>query len=91
MHFFREHLIGDHYTWNSNASFTGSPSRRLFNRSDGFQVLFIINFLASLSESFTIRDGRKMEEMIQQQLPSDIRSEMSVFNWLRGLRHGRTD
>lgn len=85
MHFIRENLMGDHYSWNTNASFTGSPSRRLFNRSDGFQVLFIINFLGSLSESFTLQEGRMMEEMIQHKLPSDIRSEMSVFNWLRGI------
>jgi hypothetical protein len=39
-----------------------------------------------LSESFGIPEGRKMEEMIKLDLPADIRSEMSVFNWLRGLR-----
>ena len=86
MPFVKEDLAGEHYTWSNGISFTGSPSRRLFDRSNGNQVLFIINFLGSLSEQFGIPEGRKMEEMIKLHLPTDIRSEMSVFNWLRGLR-----
>lgn len=86
MPFVKEDLTGNHYTWTNGFSFTGSPSRRLFDKTNGNQVLFIINFLASLSGRVSIREGREIEEMIHNHLPSDVRSEMSVFNWLRGLR-----
>lgn len=85
MPFVKEDLTGNHYTWTSGFSFTGSPSRRLFDKTNGNQVLFIINFLASLSGRVSIREGREIEEMIHNHLPTDVRSEMSVFNWLRGL------
>ena len=85
MPFVKEDLTGSHYTWTNSFSFTGSPSRRFFDKKNGNQVLFIINFLASLSGRVSIKEGREIEEMIHTHLPTDIRSEMSVFNWLRGL------
>ena len=82
----KEDLVHGHYKWTDNFSFTGSPSRRRFDRSNGYQVLFIINFFGSLSEQFSIKEGRVMEEKIMWELPNDVKSEMSVFNWLRGIK-----
>ncbi len=86
MPFVKEDLAGDHYDWSNADSFNGSPSRRLFDRSNGNQVLFIINSFGSLSERFSIQECRQVEELISAQMPTDIKSEMSVYNWLRGLR-----
>jgi hypothetical protein len=86
MLFLKEDLSGTHYTWKeerSKSTFSGQPSRRLFDRFDGDQVLFMINFYGSLSDKFTVEEGRKIEELILNQLPTDARSEMSVFNWLK--------
>jgi hypothetical protein len=93
MPFLKEDLVSEHYTWSNNAGslvFTGQPSRRVFDRFNGEQVLFLINFYGSLAEKFTVQEGRRIEELIFNQLPSDAKSEMAVFNWLRGLSYSST-
>jgi hypothetical protein len=85
MLFAKEHLAGN-YKWASvpeDSLFNGSPTRRLFDRWNGVQVLFIINSFGALSESFSIEEGRKVERLINNDLPQDTKSEMSVYNWLR--------
>lgn len=86
MPFLKEDLAGHHYTWSDTAGtsvFTGGPSRRLFDRFNGDQLLFIINFYGTLSDRSSIIEGRKMEEMINNLLPIEAKSEISVFNWLK--------
>lgn len=85
--FSREHLLGRHYLWKEDhkLTFNGEPSRRLFDPFDGEQVLFVINFYGALTDQFTIEEGRKLEELIITRLPPEARSEVSVFNWLRGV------
>lgn len=90
MPFLKEDLLNPEFIWESEKSavFTGSPSRRPFDRHNGYQVLFIINFYGSLAEKTSINEGRKMEELIMYHLPEDARSEISVFNWLRNVMQG---
>lgn len=85
MPFIKEDLKNNNYHWTNNFSFTGSPSRRLFDKFNGNQVLFIINFFGALSGRQTLQECRHIEELITTKLPTDIKSEMSVFNWIRGL------
>jgi hypothetical protein len=88
MPFVKEDLVSDHYNWgNSSQSlvFKGHPSRRLFDRFNGEQVLFIINFYGTISDKVSVKEGRKMEAMINSSLPIDAKSEISVFNWLRNV------
>jgi hypothetical protein len=85
MLFSKEHLAGN-YKWISvpgDSLFTGSPTRRLFDRWNGVQVLFIINSFAALSNNFSVEDARKVENLINNHLPQDTKSEVSVYNWLR--------
>jgi hypothetical protein len=85
MPFSKEDLVNPHYNWeNEDADiFTGSPSRRSFNRFNGNQVLFLINFYGSLSDKFSLAQGRQMEDLILHHLPDHAKSEISVFNWLK--------
>jgi len=86
MDFVRENLKGDHYTWNEDvnlSTFQGQPSRRLFNRYDGNQVLFLINSFTTQSGNSDPEVGQKMESLIMHDLPLDARSEISVLNWLK--------
>jgi hypothetical protein len=81
----KENLSGK-YQWATgykNTLFTGSPTRRLFDRWNGFQVLFIINCIAALSENFSIKEGMKIEDLIINGLPLTVQSELTVFSWLR--------
>jgi hypothetical protein len=85
MWFLKEHLNG-RYHWaneNNTSAYTGNPSRRLFDRYNGDQVLFLINLYGSLSGKLTVADGQRMEELLTGHLPLEARSEISVFNWLR--------
>jgi len=87
MLFRKEDLLGD-YQWNDGESafaFSGEPSRRLFNRYNGGQVLFMINFLAAQNPRFTLEDGHKLESLISN-LPLEAKSEISVLNSLKGLK-----
>lgn len=88
MLFLKEHLQSDHYNWKNEVShsiYTSEPDRRLFDRSNGNQVLFIINYFGKLLGRLTLHDGQQIETLISTQLPTDTRSELSVFNWLRGV------
>ena len=86
MHFQKQDMEGTHYNWSSageNLLFVGQPSRRSFDRYNGEQVLFLINFYGSLSDRFTIEEGRSIEKNILNDLPLEAKSEISVFNWIR--------
>ena len=85
MLFLKEHLEG-FYQWNAESEkflFEGKPSRRVFNRWNGDQVLFIINLLLNNTSDFSISEGKKIEKIIIDRLPIETKSELSVFNWLQ--------
>jgi hypothetical protein len=85
MQFYKEDLLENDYDWDeaSDILFSGEPTRRLFNRHNGNQVLFIINHIAGLSPDFSIAEGQRMEKQLRNQLPLEAKSEISVLNWLR--------
>jgi hypothetical protein len=83
MRLLKEHLSDYNYSWTNEATFTGEASRRLFNRYNGDQLLFVLNLYASVIEGFTITMGLQIEDRLMNQLPVDAKSEMSVLNWLQ--------
>ncbi|HRG81465.1 MAG TPA: hypothetical protein PLO99_03065 [Chitinophagaceae bacterium] len=87
MHFLKQDLDGGHYHWTSGDEhlYTGQPSRRKFDKFNGNQVLFLINFYSSLSERVSLKEGKNIERRIQDELPEDVKSEVAVFNWIRKL------
>jgi hypothetical protein len=87
MLFLKEHLINDHYDWSietKHRAVANPPDRRLFNRSNGNQILYLINFFGHSVGSLSVDDGQRIESLIIQELPTELKSEISVFNWLRG-------
>jgi len=84
MHFLKEHLSDSNtYNWTDEFIFDGTPSRRLFNRQNGNQLLFIINLYASQSDKFSEDHVQRIEDMLVNKLPEEIKSEISVLNWLK--------
>jgi hypothetical protein len=87
MLFLKEHLFNV-YNWTVGLNHSvqnNAPDRRVFDRFNGDQVLFIINYFGKSLGRLTVNDGRKIENIISTQLPLEIKSELSVFNWLRGV------
>ena len=88
MLFLKEHLHNVDYNWTIGLNHSvqnNEPDRRIFNRFNGYQVLFIINYFGKSLGRLTVNDGREIEKLISTQLPLEIKSELSVFNWLRGV------
>ncbi|MCF3110878.1 hypothetical protein LL912_18985 [Niabella sp. CC-SYL272] len=84
MLFQKQDLVHTGYNWaKGDHIFKGQPSRRAFDKNNGDQVLFLINFYASLTERFTLREGKIIEQKIHFNIPEEAKSELSVFNWLR--------
>jgi len=87
MSFTKDHLINKHYDWSikpMHNAITDTPDRRLFDRQNGNQILYIINFFGHSVGNLTIDDGQKIEDLIMNQLPAELKSEIAVFNWLLG-------
>jgi hypothetical protein len=57
----------------------------LFDPFNGNQVLYIINFFGKSIGKLPMSLGQQLEELMIRQMPQDIRSELSVYNWLRGV------
>ena len=87
MLFQKEDLEGTHYNWAEDEKhlFTGQPSRRGFNKFNGDQMLFLINFYGSMLDGFTILEGKSIEKRILFDLPEEAKSEISVFNWIKNM------
>ena len=84
MLFSKEHLSSvNNYNWTDEFIFDGTPSRRLFDRQNGNQLLFIINLYASQNDKFSADQVQRVEEMLVNKLPEEIKSEISVLNWLK--------
>ncbi len=90
MQFQKHHMAGGEYNWDKEKIFTGAPTRRLFDRFDGNQVLFLINYYGAEDPDFSLEQAREVEKKIVEQLPLDAKSEISVFNWIVSVMHIQT-
>ena len=86
MKYLKEYLAYE-YNWQAPiaSQYAGTPSRRLFDPSNGAQVLFIINCFYDSIGLNSIHVGKRLEELINSQLPPEMKSELAVFNWLKGI------
>jgi hypothetical protein len=74
------------YTWTAiagdNPKISGVPDSTLFNRHEGYEVLYLINKVMDLHNLSSISTGQKIEKMIKMGLPSDVRSQIHVLAWI---------
>ncbi|TDV98032.1 hypothetical protein BDK62_10464 [Halomonas alkaliantarctica] len=74
----------DHYDWTAAPSddphVTGEPDSTLFNRQQGYEVLYMLNMV--LSASAPISALHKGEKLIRDELPGDTRKQLDVKKWL---------
>lgn len=87
MGFTKEDMNYAHYKWSSYkkpvmAACSNEPSRRYFDPFDGEQVLYMINYCASIIGNLSLKGAREIENKIAHTLPNEVISERFMFNWL---------
>lgn len=74
------------YSWTAygddDPRVTGEPDSTLFNRKEGYEVLYLINKISEDNGFKNKKSGLKIEKMINENLPGDIRSQKNVVNWV---------
>jgi hypothetical protein len=91
--FKRSDLVFKDYAWTTSegdsAKVTGFPDGVLLNRREGYEVIYFINrFIDNQvswkgqTESAKVSLGVKIEKMIHDFLPSNIRSHGNVYQWI---------
>lgn len=77
--FKKSDMIFTDYKWTAypkdDPRVTGEPDKTLFNRHEGYEVLYLINKLATMWSIRTTQECRSIEQLIRNQLPSNIRSQ----------------
>ncbi len=75
------------YSWEAsegdNARIVGFPDNVLLNRHEGYEVLPFINRFAKEHDLIDVIDGQKAEWLINEELPSHVRSHKNVREWLQ--------
>ena len=59
-------------------------ARRRFDRFNGNQISYLIHSFGQSIDKLTIEDGQRIENLIMKELPSELKSEIAVFNWIKG-------
>ena len=74
------------YKWSAingdDPKVTGTPDSTMFSRNEGYEVIYLINKLAELWDWKNKSSCVKLEKMIKEHLPSNIRSQLNVKKWL---------
>jgi hypothetical protein len=85
MFYHRSDLLFD-YQWQTqddDPKLRGEPDSSLFNRHQGWEVLYLINKFGSRHKLEMKSVGNKIERMIHDHLPADVRSQEKVSRWLQ--------
>jgi len=60
----------------------GLPDHTFFNRNEGYEMLYFINEFSEKHDLFDIPSIIKIERMIKEEVPSNIRSQENVAIWM---------
>lgn len=85
MAFTRSDLLNDDYKWTTgkedDSMLQGKPDNSLFNKREGYEVLYMINSFRFAGNSPSVLQGQKIEKMIRH-LPGTARSKEDVRRWI---------
>lgn len=74
------------YSWtvygDDDPKVSGPPDSTMFNRKEGYEVLYLINKIAEIHNLKKLDSGLKMEKMIHDKLPGNVRSQENVKAWI---------
>ena len=73
------------YSWEhtkeDDPKLRGEPDHNLLNRSEGYEVLYMIRKIMAAKGLDTVTTGQKIERMIREH-PSHLRSQLHVKEWV---------
>jgi len=76
------------YSWSAdgddNPSLRGNPDSSLLDRTEGYEVLYMINKFLDKKGSSSVALGKRCETAIKTTLPGNTRSQYNVMEWLMG-------
>lgn len=86
MRFYEKKDLIYEYSWtvaeDDDPKITGKPDSTLLNRSEGYEVLYFINAFAEIHDFINKKTGKKIETMLQEHVPGNIRSQENIKNWI---------
>ena len=86
MSFTKANLQYSHYSWTAlpgdNPKISGVPDSTLFSRTEGYEVVYLINKIMDSQSWVQVATGQKIERMIKSGLPGDTRSQTNVKKWM---------
>lgn len=76
----------DDYSWTAiegdDPKVTGKPDSTFLNRNEGYEVLYFINKFMEHYDLKNKSTATKIEKMIKNDLPGDVRSQENVKKWI---------
>lgn len=73
------------YSWSAdggdNPKLKGEPDSSLLDRSEGYEVLYMIRKLMDVWRLTSVSDGQKIERMIHA-APKEIHSQEKIKTWI---------
>ena len=74
------------YNWkpipNEDSRISGISDTTLFDRNEGFEVLYVINSFAEKNGIERKETGLHIEKLIKENLPLNLRNQIHVMEWL---------
>lgn len=74
------------YLWTTytgdNPKVTGKPDSTLLNRKEGYEILYFINKFSEIHELKVKSSALKIENMIRNEVPSNLRSQLKIKEWI---------
>lgn len=82
----KSNLFYKDYSWTAykddDPEVSGEPDSTLLNRREGYEILYFINKMAFMHDLETVASGQKIEKMIRDHVPSNIRSQEKIKVWI---------
>jgi len=86
MRYTKSDLVYEDYNWSAgpgdNPNLTGTPDNDLFSRHEGYEMLYMINRLMEQLGLHEQEEGQRLERMLREELPGDVRSRERVRRWV---------
>jgi len=85
--FSRRNLHYTDYKWTAyipnDPRVNGRPDHTAFNKTEGNEMVYLINKLMMIWDYRFANTGNKMEKLIHDKLPAEISSQEDVQSWLK--------